>query len=1306
MYNSVVRKCSLACDHLRSVRRLLWTLRSANHTQGGARCEDTARTLREHRCTNERSQAMCYATSAEPSYKPKTRKTKVGKQRRNQYRELMKVLEAHKMKLEGTGQLSNGNTYHRKEIILTIPSTCNVISLPINCAGCTITCEKCAYNTEVPTVDNYDEVATTADMPSTSSQGLLRDPPSAEEEDLVAIQGNADIMPPVLPFAPHVAEHFDVDLTEDDLHGPLEEPATSKPAVSSASKKKTDSSTFRLSPSQHDKVAKIKKADLERLAQEMQFRMSIRAFVEVCVHANMLDKALSALHYHRHRTREQKKGITVVDIGIYNSLIRGYAAKGKLSRVQEIMHTMEHDRIKPNAATFASLLECHTLQSNFSRENVEKVIEEMKAHDIIPQQLFRDCKFFGNQRERVLEAIQKVMPDFVPEPSTFPRNYDCKLLRKLKNQKTLHKPHETPGDLPTLEELRQCAREQMGLETDGQVTVQSVAKLTNPSEKVLQMRKQVQELEASWKVKLKDAFVKNTRSLLSHSYMNRGMSLYPYLCVLEPDAYVNIMLQEVRALAMSSETFSPSLLILHHGVGVKVMTRYMTAVKERNGIASKVSALYDKYLEYCLEPELWSTYTARECWQRLNTENCEGPSLDVEISHWPFHAAVGIGRFLYDIIFHEVKIDINAMRPSSTKAMVPAFYNIYRTVGVRTKEEIKPHPLLSKLYREASLEELAFDIGLVPMVSPPLPWSDVNSGIFLLTQSPLVRLPETAQQQKLMLEETPVQQMYPSFDSLNILGLCPWRINKPVLDLVIEVFLNKGSAELDIPIPPSEHPAPPKFEPGMSKADKVKITRERLFNKRRRAEMYSLWCDALYKLSIANHFRDRVFWFPHNMDFRGRVYPCPPHFNHLGSDVVRGILLFARGEPLGEKGLDWLKIHLVNLTGLKKREPVSERLRFANEMMPEILDSADNPMTGRRWWAKSDEPWQTLACCKEVAAAVRSPDPTRHICYLPVHQDGSCNGLQHYAALGRDAHGGSQVNLQPADRPQDVYSGVAALVEQERQKDAANGLYIAKVLEGHIKRKVVKQTVMTVVYGVTRFGAHLQILKQLKDLDDFPQEHCWAAAHYLVQKTFLSLQQMFTATREIQDWFTICAKMISYVCCQPVSWVTPLGLPVIQPYHKPTSVRSPISYGDRISAEYRTIFEMHQRPNVMKQKNGFPPNFIHSLDSSHMMLTAIYCQKAGIQFVSVHDCYWTHPNTVDIMNKICREQFVALHSEPILEDLSKHFVRTFGYKESEMAGVNKAAEMAMQKLNKVIKQIPQKGSFKLENVLDSVYFFS
>lgn len=46
-------------------------------------------------------------------------------------------------------------------------------------------------------------------------------------------------------------------------------------------------------------------------------------------------------------------------------------------------------------------------------------------------------------------------------------------------------------------------------------------------------------------------------------------------------------------------------------------------------------------------------------------------------------------------------------------------------------------------------------------------------------------------------------------------------------------------------------------------------------------------------------------------------------------------------------------------------------------------------------------------------------------------QDGSCNGLQHYAALGRDVIGATSVNLMPCDVPQDVYSGVAQQVRAQ-----------------------------------------------------------------------------------------------------------------------------------------------------------------------------------------------------------------------------------------------------------------------------------
>lgn len=34
-------------------------------------------------------------------------------------------------------------------------------------------------------------------------------------------------------------------------------------------------------------------------------------------------------------------------------------------------------------------------------------------------------------------------------------------------------------------------------------------------------------------------------------------------------------------------------------------------------------------------------------------------------------------------------------------------------------------------------------------------------------------------------------------------------------------------------------------------------------------------------------------------------------------------------------------------------------------------------------------------------------------------------------------------------------------------------------------------------------------------------------------------------------------------------------------------------------------------PDTSKQATAFPPNYIHSLDSTHMMMTALACKDAG-----------------------------------------------------------------------------------------------
>ena len=72
-----------------------------------------------------------------------------------------------------------------------------------------------------------------------------------------------------------------------------------------------------------------------------------------------------------------------------------------------------------------------------------------------------------------------------------------------------------------------------------------------------------------------------------------------------------------------------------------------------------------------------------------------------------------------------------------------------------------------------------------------------------------------------------------------------------------------------------------------------------------------------------------------------------------------------------------------------------------------------------------------LACMFELSAAVKSGNPEEYASHLHVHVDGSCNGMQHYAAFGRDENGGRKLNLADSDRPGDVYTAILKLVLQD-----------------------------------------------------------------------------------------------------------------------------------------------------------------------------------------------------------------------------------------------------------------------------------
>ncbi|KAJ2893917.1 uncharacterized protein MKZ38_008121 [Zalerion maritima] len=663
------------------------------------------------------------------------------------------------------------------------------------------------------------------------------------------------------------------------------------------------------------------------------------------------------------------------------------------------------------------------------------------------------------------------------------------------------------------------------------------------------------------------------------------------------------------------------------------------------------------------------------------------------LQEWPSNIRLKLAGMLVHTLLNTCKVKAVKEHPD-TKEFIsqqqPAFGQGFVFKKGKKVGTLMANPqLVSMMMREPRPEVL---VRQLPMIVPPDPWTKFDKGGYLDSPTRFIRAKSGEVDQKIYAEAAIARgDMESLFKGLDSLGKTPWRINSKVLNVMIKAW-NTGEAIANIPSLNPDLPLPPEPEENSDPAVRHQWARAVRKVENEKSGMRSNRCFINYQLEIARSFRNHTVYFPHNLDFRGRAYPIPPLLNHMGADHARGLLMFGKGKKLGETGLMWLKVHLSNVFGFDKAS-LKERADFAMEHWNDVLDSTDDPLGGKRWWLEAEDPWQTLATCFELRAALESPDPVEYVSFLPVHQDGTCNGLQHYAALGGDSWGARQVNLEPSDRPADVYSAVADLVREQVTEDSDAGLEIAQWLKDKITRKVVKQTVMTNVYGVTFSGARAQIMKQLDDL--YPNLHSESGISipsfggYLAKCVFKALGTMFEGAHDIQRWLgesanRVCRSLgsdqledLSQLPMDDIGgstskktvqveiktrlrstlvWTTPLRLPVAQPYRKIESKKISTCLQDIAMPSTHRTHPVNRR----KQLQGFPPNFIHSLDATHMLLSAIQCEKQGLSFAAVHDSFWTHACDVDTMGSILRDAFVRIHEEDVIGRLRAEFEARYG----------------------------------------------
>ncbi|WWO60357.1 DNA-directed RNA polymerase [Stenotrophomonas phage SB2] len=572
-----------------------------------------------------------------------------------------------------------------------------------------------------------------------------------------------------------------------------------------------------------------------------------------------------------------------------------------------------------------------------------------------------------------------------------------------------------------------------------------------------------------------------------------------------------------------------------------------------------------------------------------------------------------------------------------------------------------------------------------PCVEPPKDWTSIDDGGYhtdgMRSLDPyLVHTHGTARRY------FDVANMSQELQCVNALQRTKWRVNKRMVDIVTNVSHHFDMKEVMMQ---GENPKPQRpswlTDQKVDDMDEVQLKSFKAWKR----EMANWHTDhKLRKLKgyrFANVMKEaRYFaefpaiYFVYFMDFRGRKYVKANGISPQGSDLQKAMLEFGEGKPLLTQGAkDWFMITGANRFGVDKVS-YEDRIKWVQDNEHLILDWARHPVDNPDWM-KADKPFQFLAWAIEYAQWKLHGD--KFLSRISVGMDGSCNGLQNFSAMLRDPIGGRAVNLLPSALPNDIYQMVAdratALLLEAPDTDEYKQVWLDHVLT----RSLVKRSVMTLPYGSKRTSCKDFIIKDYLKQGKFPEldpKHYEKAAAYLSFKVWAAIGDVVVKAREAMDWLQQSARTIIKEGNENIRWITPTGFPVVQVYYSTEDHRINTKLAGNM--KIRVVTESDET-NLNRHKNGIAPNFVHSLDASHLTASTNACTLAGIDALHmVHDDYGCHAADAPALYRIIREQFVLIYTgHDMLQEVRDSYV--------------------------CLSDPPEQGTLDLMQVLDSKYFF-
>ena len=692
--------------------------------------------------------------------------------------------------------------------------------------------------------------------------------------------------------------------------------------------------------------------------------------------------------------------------------------------------------------------------------------------------------------------------------------------------------------------------------------------------------------------------------------------------------------------------------------------------------------------------------------------------MEVEWDDWPEKGKLHLGMKMIDIIMETIGlVEVAHIQEGPRKTVA------YLKPTEETREWINSRN------EAASLLTPVYE----PMVVPPVDWETPTSGGYLTRYVKPIQMVKTNNRN--YLEELEHTEMPKVYAALNTAQRTAWSVNLYILDVLNHIWDNSSThgsvpSRYDDELPPKPHDIETNEEArkewrGMA----AKVHRENRERMSKRAQF-------AYALTTANKYQlfEQLF-FPHQLDFRGRIYAVP-QFNPQGPDFMKGLLHFAEPKPLDEESAPFLAIHLANTGAFDKidKAPLEDRVQWVYDNEPHIIACAEDPF-GDLWWTEADSPFQFLAACNEWAGWKKhgAGYPSR----LAVALDGSCSGIQHFSMALKDEVGGAAVNLTAAERPADIYSLVMEQAYERMRKDAAmTDEQVAdelaawneaqeKLKERAAKkgeeftshatftstrdiaqqwltfapgRSCFKRPTMTYGYGSREYGFRDQIMTDTlkpayrayqKGEGTWPFEgDGFKASLYMAKVIAQAVDRVVVKAAEAMNWLKDTATLVAAEGL-PIRWTTPDGFSVLQAYKSKKASRvETMLAGSRVVV---TLAAKQDEVDKRLQAQGISPNFVHSLDGTHLRLSVVKAAEEGMaHFALVHDSFGVHAADTPRFFQLLRETLVEMYTEmDVIEEFRSEIME----------------QLSPKKRDK-LKETPKRGQLDLTSVLGSAFCFA